>query len=40
VLSQDEIAAMPRFGSRTNTNQRGLLVGEIRPCFELEFNHA
>jgi L-asparaginase II len=37
VLSADEIASLPRYGSRTVTNQRGLLVGEARPCFHLRF---
>jgi L-asparaginase II len=36
VLSEEEIAAVAEFGARDLTNYRGVKVGQIRPCIQLQ----
>jgi L-asparaginase II len=37
VLTAAQIASLPHFGTRTVKNHRGIVVGEMRPCFKLNF---
>jgi L-asparaginase II len=37
VLTAAQVASLPHYGSRMVKNHRGLVVGEMRPCFELKF---